>query len=316
MARTRRPARARVRPVRAERGAGRGRGRGDAIADPVPAARGQRGGGSCRGTSSPCRRGDPDPPVEDDESSESAGEESASEAEAEPEEDPEAKAEEGGGRRQRRHRRDAEGASLVPHQITPDAELYLKWGWVRTEDIQPVLDEMDDQEIMQLGFVQMLGHDFQQPHFASCLEFIRSYNAETHIGTVGGTEVTLSRQVIRDTFGLPHGYTPFDMKIRHLRIMDWFPVRDVAGKRYFAFQCARGGAWLAFFQLLNMILLARRRYKCVPAHVIQYVQAKIDGPSHNNYDLASFAFESLHSELVAVRHHLDLTRHVRFMECF
>ncbi|KAL3697507.1 hypothetical protein R1sor_011583 [Riccia sorocarpa] len=165
-------------------------------------------------------------------------------------------------------RRNSEGASLVPYQVTPDAELYLKWGWVRSDDIQPTLDTMDDHDVVRLGFVTLLGLLFQQPHFAACLEFIRSYSLDTHTGTVGGTVVALSRQVVRDTFGLRYGLKPMDIKIRHERIEDWFPVRDTKGKRYLAGDCAWGPQWAPFMQLLNMILLPRRRIKCIPAHLI------------------------------------------------
>ncbi|KAL3700830.1 hypothetical protein R1sor_018852 [Riccia sorocarpa] len=151
-----------------------------------------------------------------------------------------------------------EGTSLVPFQVTPDAELYLKWGWVRTEDIQPILNAISDEDIVSIGFVELLGQDFHQPHFASCLEFVRTYAIETHRATVGGTEVTLSRQVIRETFGLRQGLKPLDMKIRHEKILDWFP-------------------------------------------------AKIDGPSKDDCDLSSFAFEYLHDEIVTIRKHLDAT---------
>ncbi|KAL3691898.1 hypothetical protein R1sor_005549 [Riccia sorocarpa] len=113
--------------------------------------------------------------------------------------------------------------------------------------------------------------------FAACLEFIRSYSLDTHTGTVGGTVVALSRQVVRDTFGLRYGLKPMDIKIRHEMIEDWFPVRDTKGKRYLAGDCARGPQWAPFMQLLNMILLPRRRIKCIPAHLIFYIRAKLDG---------------------------------------
>ncbi|KAL3689202.1 hypothetical protein R1sor_015511 [Riccia sorocarpa] len=140
---------------------------------------------------------------------------------------------------------DPEGASLVPYQVTPDDELYLKWGWVRSEDIQPTVDAMDDQDIVSLNFVTLLGQDFQQPH------------------------VALSRHVVRDTFGLRYGMKPMDSKIRHERIQDWFPNRDVRGKR-----------------------------------------------AEDDYDLTSFTVESLRTELVTVRKHLDATSHERYLETF
>ncbi|KAL3692135.1 hypothetical protein R1sor_005786 [Riccia sorocarpa] len=213
-------------------------------------------------------------------------------------------------------RRNPEGASLVPYQVTLDAELYLKWGWVRSDDIQPTLDAMDDQDVVRLGFVTLLGQQFQQPHFAACLEFIRSYSLDTHTGTVGGTVVALSRQVVRDTFGLRYGLKPMDIKIRHERIEDWFPVRETKGKRYLAGDCARGPQWAPFMQLLNMILLPRRRIKCIPAHLIFYIRAKLDGSAEDDYDLTSFIRESLRIELVTVRKHLDATSHERYLETF
>ncbi|KAL3679640.1 hypothetical protein R1sor_022596 [Riccia sorocarpa] len=211
---------------------------------------------------------------------------------------------------------DPERASLVPFHVTPDAELYLKWGWVCSEDIQPTVDAMDDQDIVSLNFVTLLGQDSQQPHFAACLEFIRSYCLDRHTGTVGGTQVALSRQVVRDTFGLRYGMKPMDSKIRHERIQDWFPNRDVRGKRYLAADCERGPGWAAFMQLMNMILLTWRRIKCIPAHLIFYMRAKIDGSAEDDYDLTSFTVESLRTELMTVRKHLDATSHERYLETF
>ncbi|KAL3690236.1 hypothetical protein R1sor_016545 [Riccia sorocarpa] len=49
----------------------------------------------------------------------------------------------------RRNRRDQEGASLVPFHFTPDAELSVKWGWVLTEEIQPIVDEISDEYIVK-----------------------------------------------------------------------------------------------------------------------------------------------------------------------
>ncbi|KAL3701715.1 hypothetical protein R1sor_019737 [Riccia sorocarpa] len=157
------------------------------------------------------RREDEAPPVGIDDNSDSEGEES-------PPPSPQEETRAGS--------RDREEVSFVPHQITQDPKLYLKWGWVRMEDIQPLLDMMEDQDIVQLGMVKLLGQEFQ------------SLSVVTHCGKVEGTDVTISRQ------------------------------------------------------------------------------AKIDGPSEDNFDLASFAFEILHSELATIRRHLKLTKHVRYMETF
>ncbi|KAL3699587.1 hypothetical protein R1sor_017609 [Riccia sorocarpa] len=301
-----RPGRPPARPPRGGRAAGRGRDAAAEEDDPRPVGRGR--GERQR----PVRRVRPRRGQTPDSSSENSGDEgqevapvapaAAAAAEAAAAEAAPAPA--------------GEGASLVPYQVTPDAELYLKWGWMRSEDIQPTVDAMDDQDIVSLNFVTLLGQDFQQPHFAACLEFIRSYCLDTHTGTVGGTQVALSRQVVRDTFGLRYGLKPMDNKIRHERIQDWFPNRDVRGKRYLAADCKRGPGWAAFMQLMNMILLPRRRIKCIPAHLIFYMRAKIDGSAEDDYDLTSFTVESLRTELVTVRKHLDATSHERYLETF
>ncbi|KAL3692453.1 hypothetical protein R1sor_006104 [Riccia sorocarpa] len=294
------PGRPPARPPRGRRAAGRGKDAAAEEDDPRPAGRGR--GERQR----PVRRVRPRRGQAPDSSSENSGDEGQEAAPVAP-----AAA---GGRPPRQV--DPEGASLVPYQVTPDAELYLKWGWVRSEDIQPTVDAMDDQDIVSLNFVTLLGQDFQQPHFAACLEFIRSYCLDTHTGTVGGTQVALSRQVVRDTFGLRYGMKPMDSKIRHERIQDWFPNRDVRGKRYLAVDCERGPGWAAFMQLMNMILLPRRRIKCIPAHLIFYMRAKIYGSAEDDYDLTSFTVESLHTELVTVRKRLDATSHERYLETF
>ncbi|KAL3689517.1 hypothetical protein R1sor_015826 [Riccia sorocarpa] len=133
------------------------------------------------------RRGVPDPP----ESSGSERGDSADETETEVDEaeleveeaEPEPEEIEGGRRPRRRNRRDQEGASLVPFHFTPDAELSVKWGWVLTEEIQPIVDAISDQNILKLSFVSLFGQQYQQPHFAACLEFIRTYDTDTHTGT-------------------------------------------------------------------------------------------------------------------------------------
>ncbi|KAL3688222.1 hypothetical protein R1sor_014531 [Riccia sorocarpa] len=119
------------------------------------------------------RRGVPDPP----ESSGSERGDSADEAEPEPNrpDEPGPEEIEGGRRPRRRNRRDQEGPSLVPFQVTPDAELSVKWGWMLTEEIQPIVDEISDQNRVKLNFVSLLGQEYRQPHFVACLEFIRSY---------------------------------------------------------------------------------------------------------------------------------------------
>ncbi|KAL3693720.1 hypothetical protein R1sor_007371 [Riccia sorocarpa] len=73
---------------------------------------------------------------------------------------------------------------------------------VEEAEPEPEVDEISDQDIVKLNFVALLGQQYQQPHFATYLEFIRTYDTDTHTGTVGGTAVTLSRQLVRDAFGL------------------------------------------------------------------------------------------------------------------
>ncbi|KAL3698505.1 hypothetical protein R1sor_012581 [Riccia sorocarpa] len=266
------------------------------------------------------RRGVPDPPESSgSERGDSADETEPEVDEAEPEAEevePEPEEIEGGRRPRRRNRRDQEGASLVPFHFTPDAELSVKWGWVLTEEIQPIVDEISDEDIVKLNFVSLFGQQYQQHHFAACLEFIRTYDTDTHTGTVGGTAVTLSRQLVRDAFGLRYGMKPMDMKIRHTKIEDWFPVRDEKGKRYFARECSRGMGWAAFLQLVGMVLLSRRRVKCIPAHLIFYVRTKIEGSVEEDYDLTAFTLEMLRHEIVQVRLHLDRTRHQRYLITF
>ncbi|KAL3678238.1 hypothetical protein R1sor_021194 [Riccia sorocarpa] len=266
------------------------------------------------------RRGVPDPhEISGSERGDSADETEAEVDEAEPEAEeaePEPEEIEGGRRPRRRNRRDQEGASLVPVHFTPDAELSVKWGWVLTEEIQPIVDEISDEDIVKLNFVSLFGQQYQQPHFAACLEFIRTYDTDTHTGTVGGTAVTLSRQLVRDAFGLRYVMKAMDMKIRHTKIEDWFPVRDEKGKRYFARECASGMGWAAFLQLVGMVLLPRRRVKCIPAHLIFYVRTKIEGSVEEDYDLTAFTLEMLRHEIVQVRLHLDRTRHQRYLITF
>ncbi|KAL3692769.1 hypothetical protein R1sor_006420 [Riccia sorocarpa] len=267
------------------------------------------------------RRGVPDPPESSgsergDSADETEPEVYEGEPEAAEEAEPEPEEIEGGRRPRRRNRRDQEGVSLVPIHFTPDAELSVKWGWVLTEEIQPIVDAISDQDIVKLNFVSLFGQQYQQPHFAACLEFIRTYDTDTHTGTVGGTAVTLSRQLVRDAFGLRYGMKPMDMKIRHTKIEDWFPVRDEKGKRYFARECARGMEWAAFLQLVGMVLLPRRRVKCIPAHLIFYVSTKMDGSFEEDYDLTAFTLEMLRHEIVQVRLHLDRTRHQRYLITF
>ncbi|KAL3682041.1 hypothetical protein R1sor_000063 [Riccia sorocarpa] len=170
------------------------------------------------------RRGVPDPP----ESSGSKRGDSADETEAEvyegepeaaEEAEPEPEEIEGGRRPRRRNRCDQEGVSLVPIHFTPDAEL----------------------------------SQYQQPHFAACLEFIRTYDTDTHTGTVG---------------------------------------------------------------LVGMVLLPRRRVKCIPAHLIFYVSTKMDGSFEEDYDLTAFTLEMLRHEIVQVCLHLDRTRHQRYLITF
>ncbi|KAL3689751.1 hypothetical protein R1sor_016060 [Riccia sorocarpa] len=267
------------------------------------------------------RRGVPDlPESSNSERGDSADETEAEVDEAEPEveeAEPEPEEIEGGRRRpRRRNRKDQEGDSLVPIHFTPDAELSVKWGWVLMEEIQPIVDAISDQDIVKLNFVSLFGQQYQQPHFAACLEFIRTYDTDTHTGTVGGTAVTLSRQLVRDAFGLRYGMKPMDMKIRHTKIEDWFPVRDEKGKRYFARECARGMGWAVFLQLVGMVLLPRRRVKCIPAHLIFYVRTKIEGSIEEDYDLTAFTLEMLRHEIVQVHLHLDRTRHQRYLITF
>ncbi|KAL3682827.1 hypothetical protein R1sor_000849 [Riccia sorocarpa] len=46
------------------------------------------------------------------------------------------------------------------------------------------------------------------------------------------------------------------------------------------------------------------------------MRAKFDGSAEDDYDLTSFTVESLRTELVTVRKHLDATSHERYLETF
>ncbi|KAL3689262.1 hypothetical protein R1sor_015571 [Riccia sorocarpa] len=274
------------------------------------AGRGRNAAAAGRGRNAAPAADETEAEVDEAEQEVEEAEQEVEEAEPEPEEI------EGGRRPRRRNRRDQEGASFVPFHFTPDAELSVKWGWVLTEEIQSIVDAISDEDIVKLNFVSLFGQQYQQPHFAACLEFIRTYDPDTHTSTVGGTAVTLSRQLVRDAFGLRFGMKPMDMKIRHTKIEDWFPVRDEKGKRYFARECSRGMEWAAFLQLVGMVLLPRRRVKCIPAHLIFYVRTKMEGSIEEDYDLTAFTLEMLRHEIVQVRLHLDRTSHQRYLITF
>ncbi|KAL3689485.1 hypothetical protein R1sor_015794 [Riccia sorocarpa] len=175
----------------------------------------------------------------------------------------------------RRRTKDPGGKFLIPFDEIADREHDLRWGFFQYEFVRKTVTQIDDDQFQVLGLQTTLSINFPQPNVAVCKQFISNYNKNRKAGVVNGRQFTLSVQIVRQALNLQEGQR-VQRQIKHAKIQDWFPIRDDKGHRYFANDCIHEN-WRGMFQLLNALLLARRRVKDVHGRLAITVKNHVQG---------------------------------------
>ncbi|KAL3685988.1 hypothetical protein R1sor_004010 [Riccia sorocarpa] len=137
------------------------------------------------------------------------------------------------------------------------------------------------------------------------IEFVENYDAERHRSTVGGWEVELSLENIRNALRLLVGTTMCPRLKQKQHLADWFDFHDGRKKVCWSNTCLIPG-WAPIFELINPILLCRRYSKEVQGVLIWYVKTKVDpdcNPENEDFDWASIVRKTWESDIGFLQQH-------------
>ncbi|KAL3683545.1 hypothetical protein R1sor_001567 [Riccia sorocarpa] len=186
-----------------------------------------------------------------------------------------------------------------------------------------------NRELTASGLFAALDLPVHRPHISACLEFIRTaVTVDPREGvsaidlpmeaTVRGRTVRLDAAFVRAAFVLPAASMEIKRQVRHALIVDWFWEYERNGKRYIARTCLHR-EWAPALECISIVLLASRRPRCIPGRLVYYIKNfKLDPEEdpEDRLDFAELMVQSLRSEVLAVRGHLNGDTLERYMETF
>ncbi|KAL3679817.1 hypothetical protein R1sor_022773 [Riccia sorocarpa] len=197
------------------------------------------------------------------------------------------------------------GESLLQPSLTDDPENILYWAYIDRVEIARLTAGVPSEIFARLGLNDFLALDFVPPNIPAVIEFVENYDAVRHRSIVGGREVELSLENIRDALRLPVGTTMCPRLKQKQHLADWFDFYDGRKKVYWSNTCLKPG-WATIFELINAILLCRRYSKEVRGVLIRYVKKKVDpdgNPENKDLDWASIVRKTWESEIGFLQQH-------------
>ncbi|KAL3693773.1 hypothetical protein R1sor_007424 [Riccia sorocarpa] len=96
--------------------------------------------------------------------------------------------------------------------------------------------------------------------------------------------------------------------VRQHEFEDWFPFKDEKGHRFYVATCSHP-EWRPMFQLINGLLLARRRIRDGFGRLALTVKTYIDGS--REFDWGQMILDSLHTEIMFMQKHVQKEKPIR-----
>ncbi|KAL3696109.1 hypothetical protein R1sor_010185 [Riccia sorocarpa] len=113
---------------------------------------------------------------------------------------------------------------------------YIRWKWISKKEAHRVLRGIDGRLLRRSGLHDALWMDWARPEegTTSVREFVLNWDNRTQSSTVGGREIPLTIDTMREYFLLPEGLNPPRSARHYDELSDWVPERSRTAKTWYA----------------------------------------------------------------------------------
>ncbi|KAL3697282.1 hypothetical protein R1sor_011358 [Riccia sorocarpa] len=121
------------------------------------------------------------------------------------------------------------GAPLHFELYTEEDDVnYIRWKWISKKEAHRVLRGMDGRLMRRSGLHDALWMDWARPEegirTTSVREFVLNWDDRTQFSTIGGREIPLTIDTMREYFLLPEGLNPPRSARHYDDLSDWKPL--------------------------------------------------------------------------------------------
>ncbi|KAL3698186.1 hypothetical protein R1sor_012262 [Riccia sorocarpa] len=208
------------------------------------------------------------------------------------------------------------GAPLHFDMYTEDDNLnYIRWKWISKKEAHRVLRGIDARMLKRSGLHDPLWMDWAHPEerTTSVKEFVLNWDDRTQSSTIGGGEVLLTIDTVREYFLLLEGLNA-PRTVRHLDdLYDWVPEWSKTAKTWYANDVFLP-VWRPIIQLVNVVLLGKQKPLEVTGAFLYIFKNKV-GPANEdeNLDWATYFKEKIHEEIRACKKQMQASRKRKVM---
>ncbi|KAL3699839.1 hypothetical protein R1sor_017861 [Riccia sorocarpa] len=216
------------------------------------------------------------------------------------------------------------GAPLHFELYTEEDDVnYIKWKWISKKEAHRVLREIDGRLLRRSGLHDALWMDrlAQRKGYecgfavwtTSVREFVLNWDERTQSSTVGGREIPLTIDTMREYFLLPEGLNPPRSARHYDELSDWVPERSKTTKTWYTNDVYLP-VWRPIIQLINIVLLGKQKPLEVTGAFLYILKNKV-GPADEDekLDWATYFKEKVREEIRAYKKQMQASGKRKFM---
>ncbi|KAL3694426.1 hypothetical protein R1sor_008077 [Riccia sorocarpa] len=180
---------------------------------------------------------------------------------------------------------------------------YIRWKWISKKEAHKVLRGIDGRLLRRSGLHDALWMDWARPEegTTSVREFVLNWDDRTQSSTVGGREIPLTIDTMREYFLLPEDLNPPRSARHYDELSDWVPERSRTAKTWYANDVYLP-VWRPIIQLINVVLLGKQKPLEVTWAFLYILKNKV-GPADEdeNLDWVTYFKEKVREQIRACK---------------
>ncbi|KAL3700140.1 hypothetical protein R1sor_018162 [Riccia sorocarpa] len=180
---------------------------------------------------------------------------------------------------------------------------YIRWKWISKKEAHRVLRGIDGRLLRRSGLHDALWMNWARPEegTTSVREFALNWDDRTQSITIGGREIALTIDTMREYFLLPEGLNPPRSARQYDELSDWVPERSRTTKTWYANDVFLP-VWRPIIQLINIVLLSKQKPLEVTGAFLYILKNKV-GPADEDENLgwATYFKEKVREEIRAYK---------------
>ncbi|KAL3689181.1 hypothetical protein R1sor_015490 [Riccia sorocarpa] len=196
------------------------------------------------------------------------------------------------------------GAPLHFELYTEEDDVnYIRWQWISKKEAHRVLRGIDGRLLRRSDLHDALWMDWARPEegTTSVREFVLNWDDRTQSSTVGGREIPLTIDTMREYFLLPEGLNPPRSASHYDELSDWVPERSRTAKTWYANDVYLP-VWRPIIQLINVVLLGKQKPLEVTGAFLYILKNKVGSADEDeNLDWATYFKEKVREEIRACK---------------